>query len=85
MTTGNKPTPALNYPSLGSLTTRLLKAERGVPPYVSFGEIRGEGPYPFGEPASGSDPLRQNPLCETLLGAKSPCEDFCIPGEASNV
>jgi len=40
MTTGNKPTPALNYPSLGSLTTRLLKTEQGVPPYVSFGEIR---------------------------------------------
>jgi hypothetical protein len=40
MTTGNKPTPALQYPSLGSLTTRLLPAEAGVPPYVTFGEIR---------------------------------------------
>jgi hypothetical protein len=40
MTTGNKPTPALQYPSLGSLTTRLLPAEPGVPPYVTFGEIR---------------------------------------------
>jgi hypothetical protein len=40
MTTGNKPTPALQYPSLGSLATRLLPAERGVPPYVTFGEIR---------------------------------------------
>jgi hypothetical protein len=41
MTTGNKPTPALQYPSLGSLATKLLPAEQGVPPYVSFGEIRG--------------------------------------------
>jgi hypothetical protein len=41
MTTGNKPTPAVQYPSLGSLATRLLPAEKGVPPYVSFNEIRG--------------------------------------------
>jgi len=41
MTTGNKPTPALQYPSLGSLASRLLPAEKSVPPYVSFGVIRG--------------------------------------------
>jgi Protein of unknown function (DUF1501) len=41
MTTGNKPTPALQYPSLGSVASKLLKSERGVPSYVSFGEIRG--------------------------------------------
>ncbi len=41
MTTGNKPTAAMQYPSLGSLTTKLLPSARGVPPYVSFGEIRG--------------------------------------------
>jgi hypothetical protein len=40
MTTGNKPTPALQYPALGSLTTRLLPSEKGVPPYVNFGELR---------------------------------------------
>jgi hypothetical protein len=40
MTTGNKPTPALQYPSLGSLVAKLLPAERGVPPYVTFGEMR---------------------------------------------
>ena len=39
MTTGNKPTPALQYPVLGSLTTRLLPPQQGVPPYVTFGEI----------------------------------------------
>jgi hypothetical protein len=40
MTTGNRPTPALQYPSLGSLATRLLPAARGVPPYVTFSELR---------------------------------------------
>src|SRR5262249_26583516 len=42
MTTGNKPTPALQYPSLGSLCSKLLKTERGVPPYVTFNDIRGQ-------------------------------------------
>jgi hypothetical protein len=41
MTTGNKPTPAVQYPSLGSLVTKMKPAEKGVPPYVSFGDIRG--------------------------------------------
>ncbi len=41
MTTGNKPTPALQYPALGSLVSKLMPAKPGVPPYVSFGEIRG--------------------------------------------
>lgn len=40
MTTGNKPTPALQYPSMGSLATKLLPAERGVPAYVSFNDLR---------------------------------------------
>jgi len=40
MQTGNKPTPAVQYPVLGSLTTRLLSQEQGVPPFVSFGEMR---------------------------------------------
>ena len=40
MTTGNKPSPAVQYPALGSLATRLLPAAAGVPPYVSFGEVR---------------------------------------------
>src|SRR6185312_11260910 len=38
MTTGNKPTPALDYPSLGSLTAKLLPVQKSVPPYVNFGE-----------------------------------------------
>src|SRR5262249_14890336 len=41
MTTGNKPTPALSYPALGSLAMKLLPVERGVPGCVSFSELRG--------------------------------------------
>lgn len=40
MTTGNKPTPAVQYPAIGSLASRLLPAAPGVPPYVSFSELR---------------------------------------------
>jgi hypothetical protein len=40
MTTGNKPTPAVQYPALGSLVMRLMPAEKGVPPYVAFNELR---------------------------------------------
>jgi hypothetical protein len=43
MTTGNKPTPAVQYPHVGSLAAKLLPAERGVPPFVSFGDVRGNG------------------------------------------
>src|SRR5439155_11848409 len=41
MTTGNKPTPALQYPALGPVSARLMPATPGVPKFVSFGEIRG--------------------------------------------
>ena len=40
MTTGNKPTAALQYPSMGSVASKMLKTEAGVPPYVTFGEAR---------------------------------------------
>jgi hypothetical protein len=39
MTTGNKPTAALQYPSLGSLCAKLLTVDKGVPPYVSFQDL----------------------------------------------
>jgi hypothetical protein len=41
MTTGNKPTAAVQYPAMGSLAAKLLSVPRGVPPYVSFGDLRG--------------------------------------------
>jgi hypothetical protein len=37
VTTGNRPSPALEYPSLGSLASKLLPAPAGVPAYVTFG------------------------------------------------
>ncbi len=40
MTTGNKPTAALQYPSMGSVAAKMLSTEVGVPPYVTFGDIR---------------------------------------------
>ncbi len=43
MNTGNKPSPAVRYPSLGSLTSRLLTTPDEVPPYVSFGNDRNSG------------------------------------------
>lgn len=41
MQTGNKPTAALQYPALGSLTAKLMAVESGIPPYVTFGDVRG--------------------------------------------
>src|SRR5438132_3545347 len=70
MTTGNKPTPALQYPALGSLVTRLMPAARGVPPYVSFSELRngsaglagylGTGYNPFIVERAGANGSRPN-------------------------
>ncbi len=37
MTTGNKPTPAVQYPALGALATKMLETDVGVPPAVNFG------------------------------------------------
>jgi hypothetical protein len=43
VTTGNKPTAALQYPAMGSVASKLLKTEVGVPPYVTFGDQRNGG------------------------------------------
>ncbi len=40
MATGNRPSPALDYPPLGSLAARLLPPRQGVPPYVTFAALR---------------------------------------------
>src|SRR3954469_25222749 len=40
MTTGNKPTAALQYPAMGSICAKLMSVDKGVPPYVSFQELR---------------------------------------------
>jgi hypothetical protein len=36
MMTGNRPSPAMAYPSLGSLASRVLPSASGVPAYVKF-------------------------------------------------
>ncbi|MHB1425184.1 MAG: DUF1501 domain-containing protein [Gemmataceae bacterium] len=43
VTTGNRPSPALEYPGLGSLASRLLPESAGVPSYVSFQRTAGAG------------------------------------------
>jgi hypothetical protein len=43
MTAGNRPSPALDYPGLGSLAARLLPAAAGVPSYVAFQRTAGAG------------------------------------------
>lgn len=40
MTTGNRPSPALDYPALGSLAAKVLPSRPGMPPYVTFAELR---------------------------------------------
>ena len=40
MATGNRPSPALDYPTLGSLAARVLPSRQGVPPYVTFAALR---------------------------------------------
>jgi hypothetical protein len=57
MTTGNRPTPALQYPALGSLVTRLLPAAAGVPPYVSFTELRNGSAGQAGYLGTGYNPF----------------------------
>jgi hypothetical protein len=43
MTTGNRPSAALEHPGLGSLAARLLPARAGVPSYVAFQRTVGAG------------------------------------------
>ncbi len=60
MMTGNKPTPAVQYPSLGSLAARLLPPEPGVPPYVTFGRA-GPGNAGYLGPAYNPFEVEGNP------------------------
>ena len=65
MTTGNKPTAALQYPAQGSIAAKLLRTEIGVPPYVTFSDLRngtaglagylGTGYNPFVIEGNGGD------------------------------
>jgi hypothetical protein len=46
MITGNRPTPVLRYPALGSLMARLSPAAPGVPSFVAFRGADNTGPPP---------------------------------------
>ncbi|MFN0051107.1 MAG: DUF1501 domain-containing protein [Planctomycetales bacterium] len=41
--TGNRPSPAADYPSLGALSAALLKANRGTPAYMTVGTVPSSG------------------------------------------
>jgi len=41
--TGNRPNPAVDYPSLGSLAARLLPTNSGMPPYAAIGAVPSAG------------------------------------------
>jgi hypothetical protein len=41
--TGNKPSAALEYPSIGSLAARLLRGSAGMPPYFTLGDAASSG------------------------------------------
>lgn len=43
ITSGNLPSAATEYPSLGSLSSALLAPRQGMPPYVAIGAPRGAG------------------------------------------
>jgi Protein of unknown function (DUF1501) len=57
MTTGNKPTPALQYPVLGSLTAKLMPGTPGVPKFVNFGNVRGNRGGPAGYLGTAYNPF----------------------------
>ena len=57
MTTGNKPTSAIQYPSMGSVASKLLKTELGVPPFVSFVDLRNGAAGGAGYLGTGYNPF----------------------------
>jgi hypothetical protein len=57
MTTGNKPTPAMHYPVLGSLAAKLLPAVKGVPSYVTFGGFKNGSGAPAGYLGTAYNPF----------------------------
>ena len=57
MTTGNKPSTTIQYPAMGSVAAKLLPVEKGVPPYVSFAELRSGGAGGSGYLGAGYNPF----------------------------
>src|SRR5207245_7839134 len=67
MTTGNRPSPALEYPALGSLASRLLPAPTGAPSFVPFSGLRSTGPGYLGSAFSAFE-VEGNPQQGKLRG-----------------
>jgi hypothetical protein len=82
MTTGNKPTAALQYPSMGSVAARLLKTEVGVPPYVTFGELRNGSAGQAGYLGTGYNPfiIEGNGAANGKDNANRPGSGFSVRG-----
>jgi hypothetical protein len=67
--TGNRPSPALDYPSIGSIAARLLPEPKGIPSYMTLGSQPSSGvgflestyspfevtSFPFGPPSPSSN------------------------------
>jgi len=75
MQTGNKPTAALQYPALGSLAAKLMKVEAGIPPYVTFGDVRGGQAGLAGYLGTG-----YNPFVIEGGGGRGPNAGFSVRG-----
>jgi hypothetical protein len=76
MTTGNKPTAALQYPALGSLAAKLLPVESGIPPFVTFMDLRGGQAGNAGYLGTGYNPFQ----VEGSPNAKDPKAAFRLRG-----
>jgi Protein of unknown function (DUF1501) len=67
--TGNRPSPAIDYPSLGSLAAKILPPRPGLPPYVTFDSLRqgapGVGPG-YAGPSCGPFEVEGDPNRGTL-------------------
>ena len=75
MTTGHPPNPALKYPAVGALASRLLPQPAGVPSYLTLGSQANSGAgflgaaynplevttFPFGLPPTASNGIRETP------------------------
>jgi hypothetical protein len=57
--TGNKPSPAFEYPSLGALSARLVTATPGTPTYISIGQQPNSG---AGELGAAFGPFEVSPM-----------------------
>lgn len=69
--TGNRPTPAVDFASLGSLAARLLESSGGVPAYMTLGTVGSSGvgdlgaalnPFAIAAAGGGGSKKRSNQL-----------------------